>query len=257
MNIKKLNVLLEFGEKIEFTEEPELAFYKMIFRRLKSIVCLNSTKDCSSCSYTKKCIYYYLSGKDFTEMEVIPVVIKKNLFTKKIYYQEDKLYLNFLFLGRSINHMNFFSFIIKEFETKGVFKERCRFFIRSIKYTDIKYDNAKNIKGISILTPTNYNEDMFKREFNKVSYLNKEHEITNKEIKYRDIEYIPVLKEFGFKKRIFLEGRKVRYKGKVGNIYFNNGIKIDEFIYLLYVIGLGGLYSIGGGNFEFICDTVK
>ncbi|RKD31287.1 hypothetical protein [Thermohalobacter berrensis] len=256
MKIKRFEVILEFKDKIKFIEDPELAFYKMIFRRLKNIVCITPTTECSRCSYLKKCVYYYLSGNNFFDIETIPVVIKKPLISKKIYNSGEKLNLKYIFLGKSTAHMDFFSFIIKEFETRGIFRERYRFFIRRLKYDNIEQINGEGIKGFNIITPIDYRKNIFKEEFNKISRLNEQHKITNNTIEYKDYKYESFLRDFQFKNNIYLVGNKIKYRGRVGRIYFENKIVIDNFLNLLKIVGLGSLYSLGGGNFEFIGNNV-
>lgn len=258
MKIKTLEVLLEFVDDISFIEETELAFFKIIYKRLKKIVCLNLMKDCSICSYTPKCVYYYLSGKDFMYLTSLPVILKRPLISKKVFKPGDELYLKIIFLGRSIIHINFFTFILKELELKGLFKENKKFIIRSQKsYSEELELINKKINGLRITSPIDIKKDLFKYEFLKLKQLNEEHNIVDFSIEYKDINYTSYLKDFRVRNSIIIGANKIKYKGKVGILKFDYETELDNFFNLLSFIGLGRFYGIGGGNFEFISSNVS
>jgi len=257
LNIKKLEMNLEFMEKVNFAEDPHISFLKIIYSQIKRLTCITSIKKCNECSFNDSCVYYYLSSKDFRDIDSIPVIAKKPLFEKKNFKTGDKLALNFVFLGRSTLFIDFFVYIMREFELQGLFQEKSKFIIRNIKISVEKLPkNNKKIKGLMIHTPINTVEDIFKYEYEKLKKLNSIHQIFSNKINCIEASYNFTGKQFNLKKKIFFEGKGIKYKGRLGKLIFDNEIKLNDFLSLIRIIGLGNLFGLGGGSFEFIGNTV-
>src|SRR5690554_2524907 len=131
VNIKTLNYRLRFLEYIVFKEEPEIAFLKAIFNRLKNILCVNKRDECRLCSYRERCLYNYISAGDFECIKIMPIAVDKPLFSERTFNKDDILELNFIVLGDAATHTDFLNYTLKEFETKGLFREGYRFLIEN------------------------------------------------------------------------------------------------------------------------------
>ena len=79
----------------------------------------------------------------------MPIMVHKPLFSNRGMKANDILDLKFTFLGDSIKHIDFIDFILKEFEARGLFREKHKFAIinRYIDQANILEDHGK-INGI-------------------------------------------------------------------------------------------------------------
>ncbi len=252
VNIKQLQVTIEFLEKVKFIEEPEIAFYKIIYKRLKNLLCLTSASSCDNCEYINTCIYYYISSEDFNVIDCIPVIIKRPLLSRKNYKPKEQFKFTLLFLGRSTLHIDFFVYIIRELEYYGLFKQY-KFIIKDIKIESVCIEKIDGIiKGLKVFTPFKAEGNLFENEQEKISKLNMQHDIFDIKLDNCNIMHQLILKDIQFKNIINIQGKKINYSGKIGYLFFEKKTTINKFLKLIYLIGLGDLYGLGGGRFEFI-----
>lgn len=249
--IKKVKYKLKFLEQIIFKEEPEIAFFKAIYKRLKNILCINMNKECNNCNHHTKCLYYYMSAGDFKYIEGIPIIVKRPLFSKKNYKAEDELELKFVFLGDAAKHIDFFEYILMEFETRGLFREKSKFIIinRSVEQLGILKNN-RNIKTIEILTPIDRKKNIFINEKEKLDKLNELYNITSLAIKPIDNLYEFDTVNFKIKNLLHLGANKFIQEGYIGTIKFKEILMESKLLDIMEVIGAGKYYAIGGGTIK-------
>lgn len=255
VNIKALSYRLRFLENIVFKEDPQIAFFKAIFKRLKNILCINRQDRCSLCSYRESCLYNYMSAGDFANIEGMPIIIEKPLFAKRTFKKDDILDLKFLFLGDAAAHRDFFNHTLKEFEVRGLFKEGYRFLIMNVAEADISLERRNSIiSGINILTPIDRVADVFKIEKEKMDRLNELYNITEGPLPVINKPYNFIAIEFDIKNALHIGSNRVMRRGYVGNICFEEPICTNNLIELMYIIGAGRFYGIGGGKIK-ICKV--
>jgi len=253
INIRTIEYSIHFLTNIDFVEDPEIAIFKCIFKKLKNILCINSKEKCIECSYGKKCVYNYVTAGDFMHINLMPVIIKKPLISKKHFKQGDRLKLKFLFLGDAALHMDFVDFILKGIEVKGLFKEKHRFFIesRTIDDTSIDINNHRGIYNIEILTPIDKTEDIFLYEKEKIEDLNKLYNITDEPIEIIEEFYDKDFIKFKVKRPIYLGSNRINLDGYIGRLSFIKPIPLTPLLLIAKQIGIGKYYGIGGGCIEF------
>jgi hypothetical protein len=248
VNIKTHNYRLRFSEDIVFKEEPEIAFLKAIFKRLKNILCVNKQDVCRLCSYRERCLYNYMSAGDFEFIETMPIAIEKPLFSERTLKKDDILKLNFIFLGDIAIHIDFLNYTLKEFEARGLFREGYRFFIEDVteKNVDLPDDN-KIVSGIEVLTPIDRLENIFLAEKEKVDNLNRLYNITDKSISAIVESYDFDAIKFDIKNPLNIGNNRIIRHGYVGKIRFLEPIFNNNLLKILRIIGAGKFYAIGGG----------
>ncbi|NLV89802.1 MAG: hypothetical protein GX021_10655 [Tissierellia bacterium] len=248
VNIKTINYRIRFLQDISFKESPEIAFFKAIYRRLKNIICIKSNEDCKICSHRPKCLYSYLSAEDFQHISSMPVIIKRPLFTKKTIQADELIDLKITFLGDAAKHMDFFNYILKEFEVRGLFRERYKFIIVNRKIEELdKVNKESQISSIKILTPIERKDQIFTAEKEKLDKLNELYHITDKPIESIETPYDFHAVRFKINNPIYIGVNKLIQEGYVGTIKFVEPITKTYLLDLISLIGAGQLYSIGGG----------
>lgn len=251
LRIKTINYKIRFLEDIIFKEEPEIAFLKAIYKRLKNILCTNTDSKCRGCNYSEKCLYNYMSAGDFEFIEKMPVIIKRPLLSGRDKKSGDIIDLKFTFLGDAAMHMDFLNYVLKEFETRGLFREKYRFLIES--RTDNKVEvieGNSNISSIKILTPIDRRENIFETEKEKIDNLNNLYSITDKPIDSINAPYEFDAVRFQMKKPLNIGSNKLIQKGYVGTIKFRESNANNNLLKIINIIGAGKFYAIGGGCIE-------
>ncbi|HHU70379.1 MAG TPA: hypothetical protein GXZ31_08810 [Thermoanaerobacterales bacterium] len=251
LKIKTVKYKIRFLEDVVFKDEPEIAFLKAIYKRLKNILCINKNSRCSDCTYSGKCLYNYMSAGDFEFIENMPVIINKPLLSGRNKKSGDVIDLKFTFLGDAAVHIDFLNYAVKEFETRGLFGEKYRFFIESRTDNEIedKKDNS-NVSSIKILTPIDRCENIFKIEKEKIDNLNKLYRITDKPIDLITEPYEFDAVRFKMQKPLYIGNKKLIRKGYVGTIKFREPIVNNNLLKIINLIGAGKFYAIGGGCIE-------
>ncbi len=251
LNIKSLDYRLRFLEDIIFKEEPEIALFKAIFKRLKSILCINQRDRCIDCINNKKCLYNYMSAGDFEYIDSMPIIINKPLFSERSIKKDDVLELNFILLGDSIIHMDFLHYILKEFETRGLFKERYKFCIEGVTEDNVNLsENNDLISSIEILTPIDNSKYIFETDKEKVERLNKLYNITDKKLSIVAESYDFDAVKFDIKNPLYMGSNRIMRRGYVGKVDFKMPVPNNSLLNILNIIGMGKFYGIGGGQIK-------
>lgn len=252
INIKSIEYTIRFLTEVYFREDPEIAIFKSIFKRLKNILCINTEGKCISCYHSNKCLYNFISAGDFVTIDMMPIIIKKPLISKRHIKEGNVIRLKFIFLGDAILHLDFIDFILKEFEVKGLFKDQYRFVIenRYIYYIDMD-TNSGPVDNIEILTPIGRTDDIFLYEKEKLERLNEKYNITDEVLNLMEEPYQKDFIEFNIKKPICLGANRFKIKGFVGKLSFNRPVDLTPLLAIVKTIGAGKYYGIGGGIVRF------
>jgi len=249
LNIKSVEYTIRFLTETDFKEDPEIAIYKSIFKRLKRILCINKERKCAICQHSSKCLYNYISAGDFLNIDMIPIIIKKPLISKRHFDEGKAMKLELIFLGNAALHVDFIDFILREFEVKGLFKENYKFVIVRRYLHNISLDASNNpIKSIEILTPIDKLDNLFLYEKEKIERLNRLYNITDEPLESVDQSYKTDFIEFNFQKPIHLGANKFKVTGYVGKLSFTRPVDLTPLLVIMKIIGAGKYYSIGGGS---------
>ncbi len=253
LNIKSVEYTIRFLTEANFREAPEIAIFKSIFKRLKNILCINSERRCTSCYHSNKCLYNFISAGDFSNIDMVHIIIKKPLISKMSFTEGSIMKLKFVFLGDAALHMDFIDFVLKEFEVKGLFKEGYRFSIanRRLSNNCMAVINGP-IKNIQILTPIDKANNIFIHEKEKIEKLNKLYNITQEALEIIEEPYKTDFIEFNIKRPIYLGANRFRVKGFVGKINFTKPVNLTPLLAIMKTIGAGKYYAIGGGKVAYL-----
>jgi hypothetical protein len=251
VNIMTLKYSLRFLEETSFMEEPELAIFKSVFKRLRTILCIKPYEACIGCSQGSKCVYSYLTAGDFHNLSQLPFKLHRPIFTKRTMKVDNILDLKLTLLGDAIKHMDFIDFTVKEFEARGLFKERHRFLIADRKVEELNLDRVGNkITSIKILTPIERKDQIFAVEKVKLDNLNQLYHITDHAIDSIDVLYDFQAIEFKIRRHLNLGVAKLLQDGYVGIIRFSEPVSNSILLDLMTIIGVGEFYALGGGAIE-------
>ena len=249
-NITSLEYRIRFLEDVVFKDDPEIALFKVIFIRLKNILCINHGEDCISCKY-KKCLYRYMSAGDFALMDSMPIKINKPLFSKRFIKKNELLELNCIFLGNAAIHIDFFHFALKDLEVRGLFKEEYKFCIEdvSIENVNLLEDNTF-VNSITVLTPIDNIKNIFEVEKEKIERLNKLYGIIDKKMPCIAEAYDFRAIQFHIRKSLHMGSNRINQEGCIGKLQFRTPVSNNSFLQLLKIIGMGKYYGIGGGQIK-------
>lgn len=251
LNLKSVEYTMCFLTNADFNEDAEIAIFKSIFKRLKSILCINIEGKCISCSHNDRCLYNFISAKDFMAIDMMPIIIRKPLISKKHFIEGNRMKLKFIFLGNAALHLDFIDYILREFEVNGLFKERYRFVIENRFIQDITMeDNHTLIDNIEVLTPIDRIDDIFSYEKEKLERLNTLYNIIDKPLSSIDESYDKNFIKFNNRRSLYLGSNRIRINGYIGKISFNKSINVTPLLSLIKNIGAGKFYGIGGGVIE-------
>lgn len=234
LNIRTIEYSIHFLTKTDFIDEPEIAIFKCIFKKLKNILCVNTVGKCIDCSHGKKCLYNYVSAGDFMNIDLMPILVKKPLISKKHFSEGDRLQLKFLFLGDAALHIDFVDFVLRELEVKGLFKEKHRFIIESRTIDKVKIDMNihRPVYNIKILTPVDRIDNIFLHEKEKIEELNRLYNITDKKIEMIEEFYNKDLIKFKLERPIYLGSNKIKFEGYIGKLSFIEPLHLNPLLYI-------------------------
>ena len=95
--IKHTKVILTFPLGARFHDGFSVMLYKKLVHYIKELMCFNINCKCNDCEYCSQCRYYYVFGENFSRYPGI--IIKNNLFEKKIYLKGEQRVIDFYFVG--------------------------------------------------------------------------------------------------------------------------------------------------------------
>lgn len=252
LNIKRAEYTLRFLTEANFVEDPEISIYKSIFKRLKRILCINTQKECKTCQHNSKCLYSYVTAGDFLNIDMMPIIVKKPLISKKHVGEGKTIKLELVFLGDAALHADFIDFILKEFEVKGLFKESYKFVIARRYLYNISLNKSNSpIKNIDVLTPIDRTDNVFSYEKEKIERLNRLYHITDEPIELVEEPYKTNFIQFNFNRALHLGANKIKLNGYVGKLTFINPVELTPLLAIMKIIGAGRYYGIGGGSIAF------
>ena len=117
--------------------------------------------------------------------------------------------------------MDFFNYILKEFEVRGLFRERYKFIIVNRKIEELdKVNKESQISSIKILTPIERKDQIFTAEKEKLDKLNELYHITDKPIESIETPYDFHAVRFKINNPIYIGANKLIQEGYVGTIKF-------------------------------------
>ncbi len=124
------------------------------FRR---IVCLNKKWNCPECILKEKCIYYYIfetpsslnvSFPQKNSYMSHPFVLEPPLEEKKLYTKEEKIFFHLILIGKTIEYLPYFVFVLDELGKIGLGKGRGKYFLERVENCPLtKFKGSEDIGG--------------------------------------------------------------------------------------------------------------
>ncbi len=230
--IKKLNIKISFGDYIEFKNQVEIVFYKLIYNRLKQLTCITGLKQCEDCKYLKKCIYSFLSNNDFS-CDIIPIILKRDMFSKKVYQKDESITFSLIILGKACEFINYINLVLDHLIVFDNVELKIEYKLESIKQEEKQ-------STIQLTIPAYYDklEEIISFEQEKLRTLNKDYQVNINHIENIQIENID-LKQVRDNRRIYIGNKRLYLNGYVGNLSINDTTN------MLRLIGFGKYYYLG------------
>ena len=95
--IKHTQVILTFPLGAQFHDGFSILLYKKLVHYIKDLMCFNISCKCNDCEHHSQCRYYHVFGENFAGYPGI--IIKNDLFEKKIYQKGEQRVIDFYFVG--------------------------------------------------------------------------------------------------------------------------------------------------------------
>jgi hypothetical protein len=127
-------------EEIRLPPYKGSAFRGGFGKVFKQVVCINCEEDCENCLLQSKCVYSYVfetpacgKGEFNTTHLPHPYVLEPPLDGKSRYLPEDSFSVNLILIGRAIDYLPYFIFVMEEFGKNGIGRGRGRFFLERVE----------------------------------------------------------------------------------------------------------------------------
>ncbi len=106
-----------------FNSDPKYLFIKALYQSIKKVICMNKENKCIDCPFQSKCLYYFLSGENFTNYPAI--LVDRMSLEKKQIDKNESINLTFYLIGVASQYIGF----IREYfditsELVGVFFQK-------------------------------------------------------------------------------------------------------------------------------------
>lgn len=226
--IKLIEYKVKFPLNADFKKDPEILFLSKIYNEIYQCTCINKQNKCDNCVQKMKCIYYFLSGENFTKYPAIG--IKRSIINKRIFSSNDVLNLRFYLIGVSVNYAEFITAFMLNEETIG------KYFFQKVQVRNELIQENELYEGKICFQNVIVNlEDIVQ----SIKYYNE---------KYKSNFYIPILKEekneiqFNDETVYKICNKIIKIKGKTIDV------KTRNFSNLFFEIGLGKYGFLGGGD---------
>lgn len=218
--------------QVEFNACPKYLIYKYLMRQIKRLTCLRTDRVCSTCPFHHQCIYYRLSGENFTMYPAI--MVKRQLVEKRFYHDQSSFDIDLFLIGNQA--------------FKG--------------YIESFFENLQKLEDAIIVTVKKSHQvleskSLFDRSF-RIMTPYKETDLT-KQMAYYDKHYATLLTYQGMSAmtdkrtvkdvtRYRLDVQTIKLYGTIGQITFQ---RIDD---IIATIGIGQTNFLGGGQLIEIKD---
>lgn len=113
----------------------------------KKVICINNENDCKNCLLKFKCIYSYIFETPIGDKRKFestylphPYILEPPLDNKDVYPPGNVFVLNLILIGKSIEYLPYFIFVMEEFGKKGVGKNRGRFILEKVENLSRPFD---------------------------------------------------------------------------------------------------------------------
>jgi hypothetical protein len=225
--ITRVDYAIRFPFGAEFNKNPKFHFIQSIYRDIKTHACLGDTQ-CESCFFTDSCVYFYISGQEFTQYPAI--LVNMNCLEKTKYKRNDVLDISFFLIGDASLYIEFIDGFFKSCNNLfGVYFQKTR-------KGEIKYDEKNLYEGkLTVITPFNINENINEMlEYYNIQY--KADFSPNLEI--NELETIR-----SNDRRVYLiNGKRFKLSGHIGSFHVRN------YPLVLLDMGIGRNNVLGGGR---------
>lgn len=88
-----------------FNSDPKYLFIKALYQSIKKVICMNKEGSCNSCPFKERCLYYFLSGENFTNYPAI--LVDRMSLEKKQIDKNETINLTFYLIGVACEYIGF------------------------------------------------------------------------------------------------------------------------------------------------------
>ena len=226
--IKIIEYKIKFPLNAEFFKDPEILFLSKIYNEIYKCTCINKQNLCNNCQKKQNCIYYFLSGENFSKYPAIG--IKRSIINKRRYFSNDVLSLKFYLIGVAANYSEFITAFMQTEETIGKHFFQKVLVKNELLNTNTVFEGNVQFKNVVIDT-----EDII----NSIHYYNEKYKCNFDIPIFEEIKYVMQVKDETLYR---ICNNYVRIKGKTFKV------RVKKYSNLFFDIGLGKYGFIGGGQ---------
>lgn len=235
--LMKMTCSLVFPEGAYFYENPSFLILRGIWRQIHQLSCFVSETSCKECPSQQGCIYYRLSGQNFSGYPGI--LMKANLFEKTRFQRMEELQLEFFLIGNCGSAKGYLDLYFDHLTRV----QKIPVYVRSKKVTSIEAVN-KTVSNVFFLTPLDQKE--FAESYNSMveaynSQYGCDYELLEPE---NDQSAWSHRVQIGWP-TIWLGTKRVLPRGFTGKVAFAHPITLPAD---LMEVGIGKWNYIGGGQ---------
>jgi hypothetical protein len=223
----KFTYLIQFPFGYQCSRDAPFMFYQEFVKKLKSLTCINIDQKCEYCALKDACIYYYLTGQNFSFYPGF--LVKRDFVQKRVYDSNEKIQIVFyIFKGLQ----KYEGYLTGFFETKNMIKDNLYqildFKKEILELPDLISDKIKIVNPISGI-------ECIKEQ---ISYYNQYYDANFHE--NIDIKPIQTLKMID-QNRYQIQNYRFQFSGEVGiyEVHYWNSILLE--------VGVGKTNFLGGG----------
>lgn len=138
MQVAKFEFVLRTANSFGLPEYKGSTFRGKFGHVLKRTICLMPDRNCETCQIRQKCAYPYLfeTRNDRNENVPRPFIIEPPLTRKRFFLKDEKLYLNILLMGRAIDYLTYFVYVVEKMGREGIGQDRGRYRVESVNAID-------------------------------------------------------------------------------------------------------------------------
>ncbi|MGI6711076.1 MAG: hypothetical protein ACOX4W_06540 [Bacilli bacterium] len=217
---------LKFPFGASFNKDYKYLIYHEIIKKIKRLTCINIDGNCIDCKLAPSCIYYHISGENFTSYPGL--MIERNFVEKKEISQGEIITIN-IFLFKEL--VKYEDYIISFFESNYFFE----YFYQLLEHKKevISKDNYSG--KIRIITPIVECENIIKQ----LEYYNKNYNCDfSLDISLKCLNEKKIYDEFRYR----FNDKLFNLSGLIGEFEVKNINRV------FFEIGLGKTNFIGGGR---------
>lgn len=225
--VTKIDYLIRFPFGAEFNKNPKFLFIQSIYREIKTHTCLNDYK-CESCNLKESCVYFDISGQQFSFFPAI--LVNMNYLEKTKFKRNEVLDVSLYLIGNSSIYVDFIDSYFSNCDSlNGIYFQKTR-------KGEVKYDEKERYDGrVNVVNPFSKEDKICEM----LTYYNSQYDTDF--VTDVDIKEVNVINS-NDRRKYLINGKMFKLSGFIGLFHVKNCPEV------LLEMGIGSNNIIGGGK---------